>query len=266
MLATTEDALRAAADACAAHPRITLLGEKVETEEHLKLAKELGCTLFQGYAFSRPTVVSGQTLTPSRLYQVELLTSLSRPEVDMRQVISLVSSDPALSLRLLRVTNSAAVGLHYRVSSVHQAVMLLGTRRIREWVALMVLGNVASTADASQLAAAVARARMCQHLAERTEVAGDVAFTAGLLLGVADLLDTPVAEVVAGLPITDELAAALLRDEGRLAELIRAVLAYERADLEAAQRARLAPGELVQAYLSAAVWSSKIVDTVLTSP
>jgi EAL and modified HD-GYP domain-containing signal transduction protein len=142
-------------------------------------------------------------------------------------------------------------------------VLLLGTRRIREWVALMVLGSVAGGASSAQLGSAVARARMCQHVAAHTEVDSDVAFTAGLLVGIADLLGTPVAELVAGLPLSDDLAATLLRDEGRLAEVLHAVLAYERADLDAARHARLAPDRLVEAYLSAAVWSNRMVDTVV---
>jgi c-di-GMP-related signal transduction protein len=263
MLATPPDQLRAAAAACAAYPGIALLAEKVETDAHLALARDLGCVLFQGYALSRPTVVTGLTLSPSRLYQVELLTSLSRPEVDMPQVISLVSRDPALSLRLLRVTNSAGTGLTHRVSSVRQAVALLGTTRIREWVALMVLGSVAHNANTTQLGAAVARARMCQHLAGHSGVDPDVAFTAGLLVGIADLLGTPIGELVGGLPLSDDLDRALVRGEGRLAELIRAVLAYERADLAEARRAQLAPSSLVAAYLSAAVWSNRMVDTVV---
>jgi c-di-GMP-related signal transduction protein len=263
MLDTEPDGLAEIAAACARHTGITLLAEKVETPEHLATARELGCRLFQGYALGRPTTVSAQALSPSRLSQVELLASLSRPEIDMSQIVSLVSRDAALSLRLLRVSNSVTAGLRRRVSSVHQAVMLLGTQRIREWVGLMVLGNVASGADGHQLSAAVARARMCQYLAEQTGEAGDVAFTAGLLVGVADLLGVPVDEVVTGLPIGGELATALVRGEGPLADLIQAVLAYERADLAEAGRARLAPTALVQAYLSAAAWSSKVVSQVL---
>jgi EAL and modified HD-GYP domain-containing signal transduction protein len=263
LLGTPPEQLRAAVAACAAYPEITLLAEKVETPDHMALAQELGCRLFQGYALSRPTVVSGQTLSPSRLYQVELLTSLSRAEIDMPQIVSLVSRDAAVSMRLLRVINSAGTGLSHRVSSVRQAVTLLGTRRIREWVALMVLGTLAGGASTSQLSTAVARARMCQHVAEHTEVDGDVAFTAGLLVGIADLLNTPVPDLVAGLPLSDDLAAPLVRDEGRLAEVIRAVLAYERADLEEVRRAQLAPAWLVQAYLSAAGWSTRAVDTIV---
>ncbi|HKS99176.1 MAG TPA: HDOD domain-containing protein [Rugosimonospora sp.] len=263
MLASSAERVRAAAAACAGYPGITLLAEKVETAEHLATARDVGCVLFQGYALSRPSVVTGVTLSPSRLHQVELLTTLSQSDVDMREVISLVSRDPALSLRLLRVSNSAASGVRFQVSSVRQAVLLLGTARVREWVALMVLGNVANGADPSHLSAAVARARMCHQLAGYLDVDGDTAFTAGLLVGISELLGTPVAELAGSLPLSQELTTALRHDQGRVAQLLRAVLGYERADLTEARAARLPPARLVQAYLNAAVWTTRMVGSVL---
>lgn len=263
LLNTPLDDLRATAALCAAYPGITLLAEKVESEEHLALARDLGCQLFQGYALSRPTVVSGPALSPGRRRQLELLHSLRRADVDMEQVISLISRDPALSLRVLRVSNSADAGLPQRVSSLRQAVMLLGIQRIREWVELMALDSIADQAQAEQLDEAVVRARMCQQLAERAGLDGELAFTAGLLLGIADLLGTPVADILAGLPVSDELAAALLGGRGRMAALLRAVRAYERADLDEARHADLPPEWLVQSYLSAAVWSNQTLGPVL---
>ncbi len=47
VLNTGRDDLEAIAEACRAYPDITLLAEKVETEEHLALAEELGCQLLQ---------------------------------------------------------------------------------------------------------------------------------------------------------------------------------------------------------------------------
>jgi c-di-GMP-related signal transduction protein len=263
MLATPVDALRAAAEVCRTYPNIMLLGEKVETRQDIDLAKELGCRLLQGYALSRPTTVSAATLSPSRLRQIELLTLLSNVDTDITDVIVMVSRDPVLSLRLLRVSNSAAAGIRRRISSVHEAVMLLGLRRVREWVGLMLLGDVAGHVDESQFTAAVARARMCQQVAESARVAPETAFTAGLLLGIADLLGIQVTELIAGLSITDDLVNALIGDTGRLNEVVRAVLAYERADLSEVRGLGLAPGALVQAYLAATVWSTRTVGAVL---
>jgi EAL and modified HD-GYP domain-containing signal transduction protein len=262
VLNTDEAGLRSIVAACAPYPRIWLLAEKVETPEHMALGRRLGCRLFQGYWLSRPTVITGRALSPSHARQMQLLSALARPDVDTRQISMLVSRDPALALRLLRLSNSAAAGLKHRVSSVYQAVTLLGPRRIREWLALMVLGDLTG-ASSTHLGGAVARARMCQQMAEHIGLSGEVAFTAGLLLGVAELLGVPVAEVLSGLPVGDELTAALVDGHGRLAELLQAVVAYENADLEKAGRAQLPMDLMVHAYVSAAVWSDRTIGTVL---
>jgi EAL and modified HD-GYP domain-containing signal transduction protein len=247
---------------CAAYPDITLLGERLETTEHLAQARELGCELFQGYALGRPTVHSVRTLSASRLRQIELLAELSGPDTDLFRVVALVGREPSLAVRLLRVSNSASAGLNRRLSSLHEAVVLLGVRRVREWVALMVLGDVAPEADEAQVTSAVARARMCQQVAEQAAVSGDVAFTAGLLIGVAELLGTPVDDLVAGLPVTEELFDALVRGSGPLGRVVRAVTAYDNADLAELIRLGLPLAGLGQAYLSATAWSREAMSTL----
>ena len=262
LLDTSPEDVAAIVRACRQHPAITLLGERLETAEYVAAARRLGCELFQGYALGRPTVHSTRTLPASRTRTVELLAALSGPEVDLGAVIAMVGREPALAIRLLRLSNSAAAGLPRRVASVHEAVVLLGLRRVREWVALMLLADVAPGADETLLASAVARARMCQQIAAETTVAGEVAFTAGLLMGVAELLGTPVQELLAGLPVADELADALLRGTGPLGLVVRAVTAYDRADLVELRGLGLPLDRLSRAYLSAAAWSREAMGTV----
>jgi EAL and modified HD-GYP domain-containing signal transduction protein len=255
LLDTPIEDLREIAASCAGYPGITLLGERLETAEHLAAARELGCRLFQGYALGRPTVHSVRTLSTSRIRQIQLLAELSDPDVDLEHVVSLVAQEPSLAMRLLRVSNSASAGLYRRVSSVRDSVVLLGVQRVREWVALMVLVDVVPEADEVQLATTVARARMCQQVAEQFSVPGDVAFTAGLLAGVADLLGVPVASLVAGLPVAEDLAGALIHGQGPLAPVLLAVAAYDQGDLDALGRLRLPLGGLGMTYLSATAWS-----------
>jgi EAL and modified HD-GYP domain-containing signal transduction protein len=257
LLGTSTEDLWAIAGTCLQYPRITLLGERLETPEDIELARTLGCHLFQGYALGRPTVRSAAALTPARMRQLELLTMLAHGDVDISEIAGRVGADPALSLRLLRVSNSAGSGLARQVSSVHEAVMLLGLRRIRDWVSVMLIGDVTGTTDEARLATTVAHARMCQEVAEQGGVAGPAAFTAGLLRGIADLLGTPVRDLLSGLPVSAELTAALVNGDGRLGQVLQAVAAYERADLAAALGVGLAPEAFSQAYLSATGWSMR---------
>src|SRR5204863_9589113 len=91
VLGTSPEDLAEIVATCAAYPEITLLGERVESPEHLAQAQALGCELFQGYALGRPTVHSVRTISASRLRQIELLAELSGTDVDLFRVVSLVT-------------------------------------------------------------------------------------------------------------------------------------------------------------------------------
>lgn len=261
VLGTDPDELRKVAETCRAYPGIELVAERVETGAQLAFAQMLGCHLIQGYLMGRPQVLSAHALSSSRLGRVQLMTALLRPDVEIDEIVAMVTRDPALSFRLLSATNSAARGLPRRVSSVHEAVILLGTARVRQWVSLMALAD-ASDADEAYLVNTVSRARMCQVVAEQIGADGPSAFTAGLLLGVADLLGVPVRSLVEKLPLAPGLVAALTEGAGELGRVVEAVRAYERLERPAGGWP-VPMRQLAHAYLAAAGWSTQALEGVL---
>jgi len=67
-------------------------------------------------------------------YLLDLNALLSSPTVDLRKVAKVIRTDPSLSAQVLRLCNSALFGLRRRVLSIGQAVVLLGTERLRTLV------------------------------------------------------------------------------------------------------------------------------------
>ncbi|WP_433050997.1 EAL and HDOD domain-containing protein [Dactylosporangium sp. CS-033363] len=248
---------------CRRHPGVKLVAERLETEEHILLAKRFGFDLLQGYAVGRPQVLSAVALSPSRLRRLELLGAVTAEDADLAKVVSIVQSDPALSYRVLRATNSAASGLPRRVGSVRDAVVLLGSAKIRQWAALMLVSDVAESASEEQLSATMARARLCQTVAERLSLSGEAAFTVGLLAGVAELISEPIAEIAARLPLTVEIVEALVDGHGRLGQVLATVKAYELADEQALAASPVSSSELAKAYLAAVGWSMKTIEGAL---
>lgn len=255
MLDTDAETIAETVRRCREYPNVQLVAERLETEERLALAFELGFDLFQGHILGRPHVISSRGLTPSRLSRLELLTSLTGEETDVGQVVKIVTSDPALSYRLLRATNSAASGLTNKISSVRDAVILLGMRRVRDWVALMLVSDV-SEASEEQVSSTMIRARLCQTVAEHIGLSGETGFTVGLLSGVADLVGEPVAAIADRLPLTPDVLGALVEGTGALGEVLATVRAYEEVDLPSLSAAPIDSVELVQAYLAALGWST----------
>ncbi len=62
---------------------------------------------------------------------IQILDLCQRDEPDMSQIAKLISSDPALSAKILRLTNSPLYGLRCEVRTVSHAICLLGLSAVR---------------------------------------------------------------------------------------------------------------------------------------
>jgi c-di-GMP-related signal transduction protein len=238
-------------------PGVQLIAERLETEEQLHRALELGFHLFQGHVLGRPHVVSMVGLSPGRLSRLRLVSALAAAEVDFDEVVSFIAGDPALTYRLLQATNAAASGLKARVSSVREAAVLLGLPTIRQWVTLMLVSDLTDGTE-DQLAAMMTRARMCQTVAQRLGLCGEAAFSVGLLSGIAELIGQSPADLAQQLPLSEEISAALAEGAGRLGHVLTVVRDYENGDA-AGLADLLEPGGAVKEYLSAVTWCNEVM-------
>jgi c-di-GMP-related signal transduction protein len=238
--------------ACREHPNIQIVAERLETDEQLALADRYGLELRQGYALSRPQVLTVASLSPSRLHRLELVSALSAHEPDLQRIVSIIASDPALSLRVLRASNSAAAGNANRVSSVRQAVVMVGLTHIRQWAMLMVLDDMGLATEEHMLVV-LTRARLCENVAAWFGAPPDAAFMAGVISGVAEVLGMPANVMADQFPLAPEVVSALVDGGGRLGRVLQAVDAYERGEF--------GTFALAGKYMDAVRWSTRALDT-----
>ena len=106
-----------------------------EPEEHISLVSCVGRTIPSP---ERPVTDTDAVIVdlirqapelPSAV--LELSRLLRDPDAQLHAIVKLVSTDPVLSAKILRVTNSAAYGLQ-KITSLQQAIVLLGFNNI--WV------------------------------------------------------------------------------------------------------------------------------------
>ncbi|MCS7168829.1 MAG: HDOD domain-containing protein [Gemmatales bacterium] len=116
---------------------------------------------------------------------------------DVGAVLHCLESDPALAARVLRVVNSAHYGLRNRVTSLRQAVALLGQRSLRLVALTFSLVDALTKGVPAQLCAeywkqALSMAVVASHLAKFSHgaVVQDSAYTAGLLADLGILILT----------------------------------------------------------------------------
>jgi EAL and modified HD-GYP domain-containing signal transduction protein len=181
---------------------------------------------------------------------MELFGALNAPDATIDRVAALVDADSALSSRMLRACNSGTARQEggRTVTSAREAVTLLGLDRVRQWVTLMLVTDVTTNSD-ERLAEMMIRANLCQKTAERLGTPGDSAFTAALLLGVAEVLDRPIEAITAGLPLAPEIIEALTTGSGPVGQVLALVRSYENSDLAALTAGRLPSGAMATDYL-----------------
>jgi len=222
------EASAALAARCRAYD-VRLLAEKVETDDDVAWARAEGFELFQGYAISRPNVVRGLTIAASAVTQVQLAMTLLTEDVDFEELEGILRREPGLVVQVLQMASAGADhGLRRQVRTVREALVLLGTTRIRQWVALTILSQQPG-GGLDGLATALQRARACESLAgSRATGAPDFAFTVGLLSSLDLLLGLPLDQLGTTLDLDAELKAAAFRHEGPMGALVAEVSGFQR--------------------------------------
>lgn len=228
---------------------VRLLGEKVErAEEHERLL-ELGFDLFQGFHFSRPQLVKERKLNENRSVTLRLLSRLSDEKVAMDELVEIIILDAGLSFKVLRYINSAAVALNGRIQSISEAVIYLGLNRLRSWALLIVLSGIEHQ-PRELLNDALVRAHMCRVLVSTADVGlAETAFSTGLLSALDRLLEVPMAQLLAEMPLSPELEQAILHHQGLCGEALACALACESCRWGEITFQGLEPGQIREFYL-----------------
>ena len=125
---------------------------------------------------------------------VELLASMDQEDIDVNALGAQIALDQALTAKTLRLANSSFYGMSSTVTSIPQAISVLGFHSIRTIVtACAVTGTFPPTNTGSfnfkgfwrhSVAAAVAAKILARHLKTNP----DTAFTAGLLHDIGSLV------------------------------------------------------------------------------
>ena len=236
---------------------VRILAEKVETEEEFEKCKELGFNYFQGYFFSRPTVIRGKQLPTNRLTMVQLLARLQRPQVSLQEIADIVRTEPALSLKLFRFVNSAYCGLSQKVESVQHAVALAGLKRIKTIASLTIMSQAAQGEPAEFMRTVLVRARMAELLATKMQADNvESYFLTGLFSALDTLLHMPLEEALELVSVSEEVEAALKRRSGPIGQVLNAVMQYEKGNWDNASVLPVDDNDIRDTYLEAIEWAT----------
>ena len=241
--------------------QLELLADKVETQDEFRRCLEMGFALYMGYFLNKPEPVKGKKITGNKVVLLQLLAELQRPAATAQSIEQVALHDPALTYRILRVVNSAAFNLQREISSLSHAISLLGIEQIKRW-AMLFLTNSDNNKPDELTRNMLVRGRFCELLAEmmgRDEPVNH--FIVGLLSQLDVLLDMSMEDLMAQVPLQQDMKAALLTREHSYGELLRQVELYERGEFDQLNRGLEKPFYEV-AYRHSLNWSQQILQAM----
>lgn len=247
----------------ARHSKGQLIATKVETPEQFALLKSLGVALFQGYWFSRPSVVEAKLLAPSQVSIIQLINLLRR-QASTDEIEEVLKKDAGLAFNLMRLINSAGFSRSREITSFRQAVMIMGLKKLFRWAALLLTASQFGSSSASVGHTAVIRGRLMELLA--LELMGEEQAEQAFVVGIFSLLDVmlsiPLRDALQLIHVPTAVTEALMEHKGPLGELLRLAEACESSNDEAFDHAasalQLTNQQINWAHLQALAWCDQI--------
>ncbi len=246
-----------------------LLAEKVENIDQFKLCLDLGFDYFQGYYFAKPVILSGKKLSPSQMALIQLMALLNS-DAENAEIESAIKREASLSLNLLRMVNSPALGTGNRIDSLRQALLVLGRRHLQRWLQILLYAEPTKTAGTLSplLVLATTRGKLLELMANRIKPGNhnvaDTAFTVGIMSLMDTLFGTPMEKILEQIAVVDTVSDALLSRSGLYGEMLTLVEHFERLEesssllLPALNRLQLTIEDIREMQLSAYEWSEQV--------
>ncbi|QBE65346.1 EAL domain-containing protein [Pseudoduganella lutea] len=255
------------------NPSQKLLAEKVETQEEFRHCMDLGFEYFQGYYFARPVILSGKKIAPSQMAIMHLLDLLAS-DADQRDIERGIKLDPVITLNLLRLVNTPAVGARFRINSVGHALIVLGRQQLQRWLQILLYVK-GQQYDSPLLQLATTRGKtmenVLEHLRPGQRIGADIGFTVGIMSLMDTLFSVAMPEILDSVNVLDDVRAALLHRTGDYGDVLKLIELVEDARegpelTSLLHRIGLAPSTLYASQLAAYDWINNYTSGVTVTP
>lgn len=264
IIATPLDSIKREVDIALCENKI-LLAEKIERKEEYEKAKAMGFNLFQGYFFSKPSIISKQNdKKTTKLHYARLISELKKPEPSYQNLAEIIETDVNLAYRLLRMIKNRQTD--DIVDSIKRALIFMGFKEIERWINILMLQDLSIDKPMELTKLALTRSKLGEIIADRSKFKSrryEVSMMC-LFSTLDAILDQPMEKTLEGIEISKSIKQALIYKKGEIRPILNLILAYERGDWAKVQvkalEIEIDKNKLCELYLQALKWSKEIAD------
>lgn len=242
------------------------LAEKVETMQDYLDALEYGYEYFQGYFFSKPQIVSERDIPVNNKFKYEILRVAFNDDARIETLENVIKRDVSLSYKLLKLVNSAYFGFEKNITSIREAVMIMGLKEIKKWIILLTVKEEKNDFHDEILSRSVVRARLGELVAEKTGYINemDQIFLMELISETDTILNKPLDEILDGLALDEKIKEALSGVNNDLGILHQLLHSYQNAQWDKfdifSKMINLQGIDISELYFEAIRWSKEIFE------
>ena len=213
--------------------RARFLAERIESEADFDAAMEMDFSLFQGYFFERPELLSKEIPSLANSSYGKIINELMLPAVSYDRCTRVIHSDVILTYMFLRQFQNANLSRLNPASEIRHGIQMMGTEGLRRWICLVLLKQFNMNTTEELPRQAFLRGRFIERLMEESSL--EVSSGKGFLLGLFSLLDkvmdVQLETLMQGLNFSPELRDAILgRAENDYSLFLQYVVIYEMAN------------------------------------
>jgi len=218
---------------------VDLLAEKVETHDEFKKALKMGFRYFQGFFFSKPEVLAGKEISTPQMQLLEIMAEVNKENFEFSRLEKMIVRDASISYKLMRLINSAYFKRAKEISSIRQAIVMIGEAGIRRFLSLISMAGLAGNKPDELIRVSLIRAKFCELLGNHPGKSAETAelFTLGLFSLINAIMDDSMENLMSQIPLSGNIKEVLISGAGNLSGYLSLVEAYERGDWEEIEKA-----------------------------
>lgn len=211
---------------------VDLLAEKVETHDEFKKALNMGFRYFQGFFFSKPEVLAGKEISTPQMQLLEIMAEVNKEDFEFNRLEKMIVRDASISYKLMRLINSTYFKRAKEISSIRQAIVMIGEIGIRRFLSLISMAGLAGNKPDELIRVSLVRAKFCELLGNHPGRSAETSelFTLGLFSLIDAIMDDSMENLMSQIPISSNIKEVLISRTGDLSGYLSLVESYERGD------------------------------------
>lgn len=210
------------------------IAEKIENEGMFETAKSAGFHLFQGYFFAKPFMIQKKRVDPDSSLILGIIY-LIKTNAPLEEVLARFNASPYLTINLLKFIRLREGLSADAISSVEQALILIGRERLASWLELLAYAYADDEAEGPEYSKhlsqqATHRAYLMEELARKINSSPKfslAAYITGLLSIAEAMFQDSFDTLLKQMHVDKNIASALIRHNGELGQLLELVIAVE---------------------------------------